>query len=75
MALNQLEIEVMVHKNRHRDAELWCRENLGKRWSVVDNRDGIWSCFWDGFRKNGSFYRYCFKYAEDATIFALKFSS
>jgi hypothetical protein len=75
MGLKNPNIEVVIHKDQHRDAERWCRENLGKRWSVLDNRDGIWSCFWDGRRKNYAAYRYCFKNAEDATIFALKFSS
>lgn len=74
MGLNNPEIEVLVHKDQHREAERWCRENLGTRWSVIDNRAGTWSCFWAGHRKNFAAYRYYFKNAEDATIFALKFS-
>ena len=74
MGLNSPDIEVIVHKDQHRDAERWCTQNLGKRWSVLDNRDGVWSCFWAGFREHHGAYRYCFKNAEDATMFAMKWS-
>lgn len=70
-----LEYEVWVRRDRHRQAETWCRENLGQRWSVVDNRDGIWCCFWAGFRSpEPGMYRYYFKNSEDALVFSLRWA-
>lgn len=70
-----LNYEVIVRKNNHREAERWCRENLGKRWSVVDNREGIWSCFWAGTRgPDAGSYRFNFKHQKDAMWFTLRWA-
>ena len=70
-----LDYEVIISKHAHREAEAWCRERWGKRWSVIDNRQGTWACFWNWDRKNENSigqYRYNFKNQEDATLFSLK---
>jgi len=65
---------VRIHKSRQREAERWCREHLGKRWSVVDNRQGIWCCFWSGFRTEYPGYDFHFLNEQDAVIVGLKWS-
>jgi hypothetical protein len=70
-----LDYEVFISKDKHHDAEKWCREKLGKRWNVLDNREGIWSCFWAGTRNpNAGKYRYAFKNQKDAVWFTLRWS-
>jgi hypothetical protein len=48
----------------------WCEERFGKRWSVIDNREGIWCCFWGGNKLPGM-YRFEFKNEKDAILFSL----
>jgi hypothetical protein len=54
----------------HHAQIVWCEERLGKRWSVVDNREGTWCCFWSG-KMNPSTYRFQFKNEQDAILFSL----
>lgn len=71
--MSQLDYQLLVNKKDHRHAEAWCRKNLGTRWSAIDNRQGIWSCFWAG-PKNNNNYLFYFKNESDAIIFALKWT-
>lgn len=48
----------------------WCEEKWGKRWSVTDNRKGIWCCFWSGRAIPGT-YKWHFKNEQDALLFSL----
>lgn len=54
----------------HYDETSWCEEKFGKRWSVIDNRDGKWCCFWNGTNKP-AWYRFHFKNEQDALLFSL----
>lgn len=55
------------------EADAWCTEKFGKRWSVTDNREGVWCCFWRGRDQPGS-YEWCFQNKGDATLFLLRWS-
>lgn len=67
--------EILVHKSRMREAMEWCEEHLGKRWDVLDNRSGLWSCFWVGSRSGmPEYYKFCFQNSEDAILCSLKWS-
>ena len=48
----------------------WCEEKFGKRWSAIDNKQGIWCCFWGGPKLSGK-YRFEFKNEQDAILFSL----
>jgi hypothetical protein len=72
--MKDLPYTVRIHKSRQREAEAWCRKNLGKRWSVVDNREGIWCCFWAGFRQEYPGYDFHFANERDMFWFALKYA-
>ncbi len=73
--MRELPYEVVIHKSRQRDAERWCRENLGPRWEVTGNRDGIWCCFWEGFRgEHAGKYRYYFANEGDTIMFILRWA-
>ena len=54
----------------HHKQIVWCEERFGKRWSAIDNKQGIWCCFWSG-RKNPGTYRFEFKNEQDAILFSL----
>lgn len=69
--LVKLEHEVWIHEHKQPDAERWCREQFGKRWNVIDQRDGRWACFWAGANSHW-LYRFCFAQEADAMMFALK---
>lgn len=62
--------KILIDKLLLYNAEIWCLDNLGKRWNAIpyDNRDGVWTVFWYGNRK----YEFKFKYEEDAVRFALR---
>lgn len=51
----------------------WCTEKFGKRWSVVDNREGVWCCFWRG-RIVPESYEWFFQNEKDALLFMLRWS-
>ncbi len=69
--LVKLEHEVMVPTVNWEVARDWCRENLGRGWSVTENQNGIWACFWGGSNDHKR-YRFCFAESRDAVFFALK---
>lgn len=68
-----LDYEVMIHKKYFRDAAKWCEERWGSRWSVTENRSGVWACFWAG-RDNFECYRFVFADDRDMMMFALRWS-
>ncbi len=71
--MKQLDHKVFISKQNHRHAEPWCKERWGERWSVIDNRNGIWSCFWAGTRgPYAGMYLYIFENEQDAFWFALR---
>lgn len=59
-------------KNQWQATE-WCTEQFGRRWSVIDNRAGVWCCFWLGTRGPGG-YEWLFLNEQDAVLFALKWA-
>lgn len=72
--MNDFPYQVLIHESRHISAEAWCRDRLGERWSVTENRAGKWSCFWAG-RDNPDRYRYHFANDRDLVLFSLRWSS
>ena len=32
--------------DKHWEQTQWCEEHFGKRWCVIENRKGVWRCFW-----------------------------
>jgi len=74
VTVKDLPYTIVVHKDRHRDAEAWCRSEWGERWSVTENRQGTWCCFWGGFREAKGNYVYHFAHEQDAVVFALRWS-
>lgn len=66
----------LIPKKRNQwEADVWCTEHFGERWSVIDNRDGVWCCFWRGFRSPGpGHYEWRFQNKQDAILFALRWS-
>jgi len=70
--MKNLPYSVRIHKSNQREAERWCRENLGKPWSVTDNREGIWCCFWVGFRSAFPGYIFHFENEQDMIWVALR---
>jgi hypothetical protein len=73
-----LEHEIMINSDqdtdsyRHWDAEDWCCEQFGKRWTALV-QVGRWACFWGG-SNDPKRYRFCFAESRDAVFFALKWS-
>lgn len=62
----------IVPKKQHQwQADVWCTEKFGKRWSPVDNRTGVWCCFWLGTRDVRG-YEWLFLNEQDAVLFALR---
>lgn len=62
-------------KKNQWEADAWCTEHFGERWSVIDNRQGVWCCFWRGFRSPGpGQYEWLFKNEQDAIMFALRWA-
>lgn len=51
----------------------WCEQHFGPRWSVTENRSGIWCCFWLGPRanENAGKYEWSFLHEKDAIYFSL----
>ena len=66
----KLDHEIMIDYDKHYDAEHWCREQFGKRWTALD-QVGQWACFWAGSNDHKR-YRFCFAESEDAVFFALR---
>lgn len=57
-------------RNQH-EASNWCTKHFGKRWGAVDNREGVWCCFWRGRSIPGS-YEWFFENERDANWFILR---
>jgi hypothetical protein len=70
--LRRLNYEVFIDKKIHNQVRLWCIENWGARWSIVDNRDGRWAMYWAGIGADK--YRVCFDNEEDMMWFKLRWS-
>jgi hypothetical protein len=64
---------VITEKTNNWLATQWCIEQFGKRWDVIDNRDGTWCCFWAGREKFGS-YKWHFENECDAIWFTLRWA-
>jgi len=62
---------VRIDKKNYWQAREWCMKQFGQRWSAVDNRDGIWCCFWAG-RDQFSSYIWHFEHECDAMWFKLR---
>lgn len=56
------------------NATQWCENKFGKCYSVIDNRNGVWCCFWLGPRSSISGYEWLFLNEKDAILFALKWT-
>lgn len=55
---------------KHWHEARWCEEKFGERWNPIDNRKGIWRCFWGGpDMKN--VYKFEFRNEQDAVFFSL----
>lgn len=56
----------------------WCKQQFGDRWSVIDNRQGVWRCFWTRKLKSGEYdrsvYEWSFKNEKDAILFTLRWA-
>ena len=71
---NDFSIKLQLPKmgsRRHYEAIKWCEQQFGARWSVTDNKNGVWCCFWSG-RKSPGMYEWLFVNEQDSLIFALK---
>jgi hypothetical protein len=65
-------ITTTKHRNdSHAQQTVWCEEKFGKRWSAIDNKEGVWCCFWAGRSMPGS-YRWHFMNEQDAMLFSLR---
>ena len=64
---------VITEKTNNWPATQWCIEQFGKRWDVIDNRDGVWCCFWAGREQFGS-YRWYFENECDAMWFTMRWA-
>lgn len=75
MPLKAPEHEVLLKHGSTSGYEIdaWCTEKFGPRWSAVDNRTGVWCCFWAG-RKHPGYYRWLFTKEEDLALFVLRWT-
>jgi hypothetical protein len=73
MVMKSIDIRnhVYVHKDQMHQARDWCEQQWGKQWNALDNRDGLWSCFWGG-QKHYTEYRFSFAHEQHAVFFALR---
>lgn len=75
VTMNHLPYTISIHKSKQREAERWCSDHLGKRWSVVDNRQGVWCCFWAGTRtEHPGYYDFHFLNERDMCWVALRWA-
>ena len=73
--MTNLPFEIIIKKKENYQAADWCQQRWGKRWSTIDNRQGVWCCFWLGTRgPNSGKYIYHFKNEQDAIVFSLRWS-
>jgi hypothetical protein len=54
-----------------RPATVWCQNQYGPRYHIIDYRSGTWSCLWNGFKGNHD-YNFYFRHQGDAVMFSLK---
>ena len=54
----------------HAAQTVWCEQKFGKRWGGIDNRDGVWFCYWPG-PSDLRTYKWQFKNEQDAILFSL----
>ena len=64
---------VRVHKSNNLAANVWCQDQFGPRWSITDNRSGVWTLAWVG-PEDWSYYQFAFANQADAVAFALKWT-
>ena len=64
---------IVTAKTNHWEATDWCEKQLGKRWEVTGNREGVWCCFWRG-RSVPGHYDWYFLNEQDALLFTLKWT-
>ena len=62
--------EVLIESHRHVAAYDWCKRMFGKKYSPIDNRDGVWAMFWAGTHIRDK-YRVCFTHEQDLAWFKL----
>ena len=74
MSSDRFPYEVIIHKSRYYEADAWCCEHFGPRWTATSNKDGKWCCFWAGRERFGG-YRYHFADERDMLLFSLKWAS
>jgi len=61
-------------------AKVWCNSTIGDQWCALDNRQGLWTCFWAGpshlRERNGEAGKYVYRFAEeqDALMFKIRWS-
>lgn len=65
--------QFLLPKTNHWEADAWCTERFGKRWSAIDNRQGTWCCFWRGGDDTFT-YEWFFEHEKDAVLFALRWA-
>jgi hypothetical protein len=67
----ELPYKITATKHNVHVATEWCKEHIGKKWSVLHSeQDGVWTVFWEG-PKNWDYYCWYFKNEKDAMWFAL----
>lgn len=69
--------KLLLPKLTHQwEATDWCTQQFGQRWSIMDNRQGVWCCFWRGFRNSdrAAAYEWYFQNEQDALMFLLRWS-
>ena len=66
-------ITIAKHKNQYEVSD-WCTKKFGPRWSVTENREGTWCCFWRGRSVPGS-YDWYFVNEKDFLLFSLRWAS
>lgn len=63
---------VFINKDKSEAAKLWCLENLGERRSIVSNKTGRWTCFFNRNNEGQHNYRFIFENEKDAIWFELR---
>ena len=71
--LQRMKYEVLIDAQMHQSCATWCFQTFGKRWNVVNSRDGTWTMYWAG-KHNMDKYRVCFDTEQDMMWFKLKWS-
>ena len=74
--MKQLPYGCQSDKKVLHEAESWCIEQWGPKWSVTGNREGIWCVFWAGNRVEltPSSYQWWFATEQQRTWFLLRWA-